>query len=88
MCANKPIRNTKFIERHIEFPILVAARSKVWVCCLSLVRIVCSNPAWGLGCLFVVNIVCCQVEVFASGSLLVQRNPTEYGASECNREAA
>jgi len=35
------------------------------------------------GCLSVVSVVCCQV-VPAS---LVQTSPTEYGVSECDREA-
>ena len=29
----------------------------------------------------VVNVVCCQVEVSATGRSLVQRNPTDCGAS-------
>jgi hypothetical protein len=37
---------------------------------------------------FVVSVVCCQVEVSASGRSLVQRSPTECGVSECNREAS
>jgi hypothetical protein len=36
----------------------------------------------------VVSIVCCQVEVSASGWSLVQRSPTERGMSECDREAS
>jgi hypothetical protein len=32
--------------------------------------------------------VCCQVEVSASGWSLVQRNPTEFGMSECDRETS
>ena len=60
-CGNKPIRNTKFTERYIEFPILAAVRVKTWVCGRSLFGIVCSNPSWGHGCLSVVNVVCCQV---------------------------
>jgi hypothetical protein len=43
----------------------VAARSKVWVCDRWLAGIVGSNPA-GLG-LSVLSVVCCQVNVFASG---------------------
>jgi len=39
------------------------------------------------GCLFAVNVVCCQVEVSASDWSLVQRSPTECGVSECDREA-
>jgi hypothetical protein len=37
----------------------------------------------GHGCLFLVSVVCCQVEVSASGWSLVQRSPTE-----CDREAS
>jgi hypothetical protein len=40
------------------------------------------------GCLSVVSVVCCQVEVSASGWSLVQRSPTECGVSECDREAS
>jgi hypothetical protein len=35
-----------------------------------------------------VSVVCCQVEVSASGWSLIQRNPTECGVSECDREAS
>ena len=34
----------------------------------------------------VVSVVCCQVEVSATSRSLVQRNPTECGVSECDRE--
>jgi hypothetical protein len=44
-------------------PIPVAARSKAWVCGDSLARIVGSNPAGGVD----ICVVCCQVEVSASG---------------------
>jgi hypothetical protein len=37
--------------------------------------------------LSLVSVVCCQVEVSASGWSLVQRNPTECGVSiKCDRE--
>ena len=39
--------------------------------------------AW---CLSLVSVVCCQVEVSATGRLFVQRNPTECGVSECDLE--
>jgi hypothetical protein len=40
----------------------------------------------GHGCLSVVSVVCCQVEVPASGLSLVQRSPTECGvSSKCDR---
>jgi hypothetical protein len=35
------------------------------------------------GCLSVVSVVCCQVEVSATGWSLVQRSPTDCGASLC-----
>jgi hypothetical protein len=69
-------------------PIPVAVRSKAWVCGRSLAGIVGSNPAKGHGCLSLVSVVCCQVEVCATGLSLVQRSPTEYGVSECDREAS
>jgi hypothetical protein len=42
----------------------------------------------GHGCLSLVNVVCCLVEVSAKGWSLVQRRPTECGVSECDREAS
>jgi hypothetical protein len=41
----------------------------------------------GHGCLSVVSVVCCQVEVSATSWSLVLRSPTECGVSECDREA-
>jgi hypothetical protein len=35
-----------------------------------------------------VRVVCCQVEVSATGRSLVQRSPAECGVSECDREAS
>jgi hypothetical protein len=40
------------------------------------------------GCLSVVSVVCCQVEVSATGWSLAQRSPTDCGVSECDREAS
>jgi hypothetical protein len=63
----------------------VAAPSKAWVCGLSLVGIMFSNPAGGMDvCLS--RVLRCLVEVSASGRSLVQRSPTECGLSTCNRE--
>jgi hypothetical protein len=45
----------------------VAARSKAWVCSRSLAGITGSNPGWEHGCRSLVSVVCCQVEVSASG---------------------
>jgi hypothetical protein len=40
-----------------------------------------SNPARVHGCLSLVSVVCCRVEVSATGRSLIQRSPTECGAS-------
>jgi hypothetical protein len=58
----------------------VAVRSKVPVCGRSFAGIVGSSPAGGHGCVFLVNAVCCQVEVSATGRSLVQRN---HSTCEC-----
>ena len=39
-------------------------------------------------CFSVVSVVCCQVEVSASGWSLVQRRHTDCGVSECDRESS
>jgi hypothetical protein len=39
----------------------------------------------GHGCLSFESVVCCQVDVFATRCLLVQRTPTEFGVSQCDR---
>ena len=38
------------------------------------------------GCLSLVSVTCCQVEVSVTGRSLVQRSPTERGVSECDLE--
>ena len=68
------------------WPIPVAARSSAWVCGRSLAGVEGSNPAWGMD-VSLVSVVCCQVEVSATGRSLVQRIPTKCGASECDLEA-
>jgi len=61
-----------------------AARSKAWICGLSLADIVCSNTAAGLDYLSLVSVVCCQVVFCVSGQSLVQRSPIECDVSECD----
>ena len=56
--------------------------------CHSHAGIVGSNPAGGHGCLSLVSVVFCQVEVSASGWSLVHSTPTEYGVSECDHESS
>ena len=53
----------------------MSARSKA--CGRPLARVAGANPAGGMD----VSVVCCQVEVCASGRSLVQRSPTECGVS-------
>ena len=67
----------------LEESILVATRSKVWFYGCSFPRIAGSNPARGHGCLSVVSVVCCQVDVSATSSSLVQRSPNDCDASLC-----
>jgi hypothetical protein len=61
----------------VRQPNPVAARSKGWVCYRSLAGIVGSNPTKGLD-VSLVSVVCCQVDVPATGRSLVQRNPTVF----------
>jgi hypothetical protein len=63
----------------------VAARPKAWVCGRSLAGIAGSNPTGGHGCLSLVSVVCCQVEVSATGRSLVQGSPVECVVTECDR---
>ena len=69
----------------VSLTVPVAVRSKSWVYGRSHARTAGSNPAGGMH-VSVVSVVCCQIEVYATGRSLVQRNPTAYGVSECDRE--
>ena len=40
---------------------------------------------WVHGCLSLVIVVCCKVDVSAMGRSLVQSSPTDCGVSECDR---
>jgi hypothetical protein len=70
----------------IEVSSPVGTRSKARVCGRSLAVIAGSNPTGSI-CMYIVSVVCCQVEVSASGWSLVQLIPTECGVPECDREA-
>ena len=52
-----------------NLPVPVAVRSNGWVCGRSPAEIVGSNPTGGggHGCLSLVTVLCCQVEVSVSG---------------------
>jgi hypothetical protein len=61
------IRSTKlvYLSEIVRF-IVVVTRSKTWVCDRSLAGIAGSNPARH-GRLFLVSVVCCQVEICTTG---------------------
>jgi hypothetical protein len=44
--------------------------------------------SWGHGSLSLVIVVCCQVEVSATGRSFVQGSPTESGVPECDLETS
>ena len=67
-------------------PVPVAARFKAWVFGRSLAGIVGSNPAGGIKS--VVSVICCQVEISATGRKLVQGSPTECVVSECGHKSS
>jgi len=88
--------NTKLLEPNLFYTRLeilmmytacqlipVAARSKVRIFVHQLAGIAVSNPAEGHGWM---PVVCCWVEVSATGRSLVQRGPAECGVSklECD----
>jgi hypothetical protein len=69
-----------FAFLYASVPIPVAARSKGL---RPLVYYDCGfESRRGHGCLSLVSVVCCQVEVSATGWSLVQRSPTECGVSK------
>jgi len=58
------------------------------VCARSIAGISVSNPAGVIGVFRLCVCMCCQVEVLATGLSPIQRSPTEFSVSECNREAS
>ena len=63
-----PILNQTYLACIIERCLwMIADPSNRAVCGRRLPGIAVSNPTGGHGCLFLVNVVCCQVEVSASG---------------------
>jgi len=62
---------------------MVTARSEAWVCGRLLAGMAGLNPAVDMNVLSLVSVVCCQIEVSATGQSPVQSIPTECGASLC-----
>jgi hypothetical protein len=82
---------TQFNIRVVYFsctrPILVATRSKAWVCGRSPAGIVGSNPTGSMDvCLL--SMFCVVRQTSLSVWSLVLRSPTECGVSGCDREAS
>ena len=69
-------------------PIPVAARSKAWVCCRLPARTAGSNSTGDIKSVPPVSVVCCHVEVSATGRSLLQRSPIECGMSECDLQTS
>jgi len=65
-----------FSHRDIPQPIPVATRYKAWVCGRSLAVTASSNPIGGMD-VYLVGVVCCQVEISATGWSLVQKISTD-----------
>ena len=70
-----------------------SSRGVLWMsvcceCCVLSGRDLCdeliTRPGESYGCLSVVSVVCCQVEVSATGRSLDQRSPTDCGVFEYN----
>jgi len=56
----------------------VAVRSEAWICGQSLAGIAGSNPAGDIDVLFLVSVVCFQIDISVTGRSFVQRkSPTE-----------
>jgi hypothetical protein len=88
-CMNM-FRHHSAAQSHITMankssPVPVAARPKAWVYGCSLAGVAGSNPTDGMDVLSLVSVVCCQVEVSASGRSLILRSTAECVVSECDR---
>jgi hypothetical protein len=70
-----------WVLSYISLPVPVTARSKAYVYGHTPAAFVGSNPIGEL--MFVVCVVCCQVEVSATRWSLVERSPNDCGASLC-----
>jgi len=81
-CLSKTVLKVYLSSANTTQPVPVATRSKASVCA-------CWDCGFesrrGHGCLSVVSVVCCQVKVSATSWSLVQRSPTDCGASLCVR---
>jgi hypothetical protein len=65
-------------QMHFLKAIPVATWSKECVWGLSLAWIAVLSTAWRMGCLSLVSVLFCQVEVYETGRSLIKRSPTAY----------
>jgi hypothetical protein len=72
-----------FIEYIYIMLMPVAERFKGRLCGRSVSEVAVSNPRQGHGCLSLLSVLCCQVEVCATGRSLVQRSPADCVVSLC-----
>ena len=77
---NYQVYNLKCLQ---FLPVAEGELYKVWVCDRLFSGIAGSNPAGGMDVFLYFSVVCCQVDVSATGWSLVQRSPTDCGASLC-----
>jgi hypothetical protein len=77
-----------FCDSFMKSPIPVAARSMAWIRGRSLAGIAGRESRQGHGYLSVVSVVCCQVEVSATGRSLVQRSSSACGVCKYDSEAS
>jgi hypothetical protein len=85
MFRNKNVRKAFICIKYLSVA-PVAARSKAWDCCRVLAGIADSNPAGGMDVCLLLSVVCCQVEVSATGRSLVQSSPAKRGVCVCVSE--
>jgi hypothetical protein len=65
----------RFAKIMLQRSIPLAIRSKAWVCGLSVAGVTSAIPAGDMD-ICLVSVVCCQIEVAASGWSLVHRRPS------------
>ena len=88
ICPTECVSGFRQILSIIIYNIPVAAWPKASVCGHSHAGIMGSNPVGRMQILFLVCVLCCQVEVSAPGWSLVHKSPTESSVSKCDREAS
>jgi hypothetical protein len=88
-CLRVEVLKCRAVEVSRNYLELTRARRSRWrVYGRSLAAFAGSNTVEGMDVCLRVSVVCCQVEVSATGRSLVQRRSTEFGVSECDLESS